>query len=103
MSILLVGGDKLGNITEKLMENGFNDIEHVTGRKSGARKIKVSPKTDLVLVLIDYVGHTLAENMKEESKRSDVKIAFTKRSWIHMEKTIKECVEEIKSNKKLNN
>lgn len=100
MSILLVGGDKLGNITERLMENGFDDIEHVDGRKSGARKIKISPKTDLVLVLIDYVGHKVAQNMKEESRKNDVRIAFSKRSWIHMEKTVQECVKEIKEGKK---
>ncbi|WP_411680279.1 DUF2325 domain-containing protein [Clostridium thailandense] len=95
MSILLVGGDRLGNIKEKLIESGFKNIEHVSGRKNSDKKIKIPEKTDLVLVLVDYVGHTLTEFVKKESKRTGTKIAFSKRSWTHMEKTIQECIKEI--------
>ena len=49
----------------------------------------------LVMVLVDFVGHQLAKIVKEESRRSDVKIAFSKRSWIHMEKKIQECAKEL--------
>ena len=31
MSILVIGGDNLGNITDELIRNGFNDIVHITG------------------------------------------------------------------------
>jgi hypothetical protein len=95
MSILLVGGDRLGNITQKLQENGFRDIQHISGRKNGDRKIKISEKTDLVLVLVDYVEHQLTEIIKKESKRCGVKIAFSRRSWVCMENNIQECIKEI--------
>lgn len=95
MSILVVGGDKLGNITEKLSENGFSHIEHISGRKCGDRKTKVSCKTDLVLVLTDFVEHSLMNTIKKESKKYGVKLAFSKRSWVYMENSIKNCIKEI--------
>lgn len=100
MSILLVGGDKLGNIKEKLTEKGFEDIEHVTGRKKSDKRIKIPEKTDLFLVLVDYVGHKLSQTIKEQSKKYDLRIAFSKRSWTCMEKTIQRCIEEISNDKR---
>lgn len=92
MSVLVIGGDRICSIKEKLRQNGFDKIEHVTGRKKSDKKIKIPEKTDLVLVLIDYVGHNVAEVVKEESKRCDVKVMFSKRSWVHMEGSIQAFV-----------
>lgn len=39
MSILVVGGDKIGNIIQKLSENGFSEMQHISGRKPGDKKI----------------------------------------------------------------
>ncbi|MCT8978809.1 DUF2325 domain-containing protein [Clostridium sp. CX1] len=100
MSILLVGADRLGNITDKLRESGFSSIEHISGRKSNDKKIKIPEKTDLILVLVDYVGHGLTEFIKRESKRTGIKIAFSKRSWTHMEKTIQGYIEQVSEVKK---
>lgn len=33
-SILVIGGDRLGNIVDFLEEQGFTNIHHVTGRKN---------------------------------------------------------------------
>jgi len=95
MCILLIGGDKLGNITEKLVQSGFNDIEHITGRKKDAKNFKIPRNIDLVMVLVDFVGHQLTRIVKEESRRSNVKVVYSKRSWIHMEKTIQECAKQL--------
>lgn len=95
MSILLVGADRLGNITDKLREIGFNDIEHISGRKNNDKKIKIPEKTDLILVLVDYVGHSLTDSIKRKSKRTGTKIAFSKRSWTYMEKTIQGYIQEV--------
>lgn len=100
MSILLVGGDKLDNIKEKLTEKGFQNIEHVSGRKKSDKKIKIPEKTDLVLVFVDYVGHKLSQTIKEQSRKYDVRIAFSKRSWTCMEKTIQKYIEDIGNDKR---
>lgn len=95
MSILVIGGDKLGNITQKLSESGFSDIQHISGRKYGDRKIKISCNTDLVLVLVDFIEHSLMNIIKKESKKYGVKITFSKRSWVHIENNIQSCIKEI--------
>jgi hypothetical protein len=97
MSILLVGGDRLDSITKKLREVGFNKIDHISGRKAGDRRSKIPKKTDLVLVLVDFVEHELTETIKKESRRSNTKILFCRRSWVHMENNIQECIKEIES------
>jgi hypothetical protein len=94
MSILVVGGDSLGNITEKLTENGFSDIQHVSGRKYGDKKIKLSCETDLVLVLVDFINHSVMNAIKKESKKHGVKITFSKRSWTHIENNIHNCIKQ---------
>jgi len=95
MSILVIGGDKLGNITQELSKRGFSDIQHISGRKSGDKNIKIPCETDLVLVLIDFIGHALMNNIKKESKKHGVKITFSKRSWTHIESNILQCVKEM--------
>jgi len=97
MCILLIGGDNLGNITEKLIKNGFNDIEHMTGRKKDAKNFRIPRNIDLVMVLVDFVGHQLAKVVKEESRRTNVKVVYSKRSWTHMEKKIQDCARELKN------
>ncbi|HBC95509.1 MAG TPA: dihydroorotate dehydrogenase [Clostridium sp.] len=97
MSILVIGGDRLGNIKSKLKENGFNKIGHVSGRKKGDRKIKIPENTDLVLVLTDYIGHNISGIIKNQSKRSDVTIMFCRRSWSSMYKNIESYITGIKN------
>lgn len=92
MSVLVIGGDRLGNITHKLSEYGFSDIHHVTGRKAGDRRLIVPENTDLIVVLTDFVEHQLTEVIKKESKRKGVQITFSKRSWSHMQKNIEQCL-----------
>ncbi|AAK79569.1 hypothetical protein BJV85_002394 [Clostridium acetobutylicum] len=99
MSVLLIGGDKLGNIKDKLKENGFSKIEHVTGRKSGNKKIKINSNLDLVLVLVDFVGHNLVDIIKRESKKSGVAVKFSRRSWVYMEDQLQGYIQEIVDNK----
>ncbi len=95
MSILVVGGDKLGSIFQKLTENGFSEIQHISGRKPGDKKIKISYETDLVLVLVDFINHSLMNVIKKESKKYGVQITFSKRSWIQIENNIHNYIKGI--------
>lgn len=88
MSVLVVGGDKLGNIEGKLAQNGFSDIFHITGRKRGDRKFKIPNEIDLVLVLVDYIEHPLMNIIKKETRKQGIKLVFSKRAWSHIENKI---------------
>lgn len=94
MSILVVGGDNLGNIMQKLLDNGFSDIQHISGRKPGDKKFKIPYETDLVLVLVDFINHALMNAIKKESKKYGVQITFSKRSWVHIENNINNCIKD---------
>ncbi|MBW4828483.1 MAG: DUF2325 domain-containing protein [Clostridiaceae bacterium] len=89
MSILVIGGDCLGNIKNNLKQKGFDEITHVTGRRSKEQNYKVPKNTDLVLILTDYVNHQTSKNIKKQTKGSDSKLIFSKRSWSSISKSLK--------------
>jgi len=88
MSILIVGGDRLGNIYSNLQNRGFEQINHISGRKTGQLRLQIPGNTDLILVLTDYINHELAQKIKKRAKRDNAKVIFSKRSWPHIEKAI---------------
>lgn len=95
MKVLIIGGDNLGSILCKLQEKGFNNIEHISGRKSSDKKVsgllKVQ-KADLVIVLVDYINHCVVKNTKEKLRNSNTKAIFSKRSWVQLENHINNFV-----------
>ncbi|WP_368487758.1 DUF2325 domain-containing protein [Clostridium sp. BJN0013] len=89
MNILIVGGDRLDNIKNKLDKCGINKVNHITGRKKGDKKIEIPKNTDVVLVLTDFIGHNMTEIIKKQSKKNHTLIMFSKRSWVCIEENIK--------------
>ncbi|ANB57139.1 hypothetical protein GFC29_2138 [Anoxybacillus sp. B7M1] len=85
-SLLVVGADHLGNITDKLINSGFKEIIHLDGRKVNMVKRDIPEHIDLVLVMTDYVNHNLAKVIKQKAKNQEKPIYFVKRSWssIHL-------------------
>lgn len=90
MSVLVIGGDRINTISKKLEEKGFDYINHISGRKKNDIKFTISDDLDLVLVLTDYIGHTLSKNIKKKSKDKDVKVLFSNRCWAQIENGINE-------------
>jgi hypothetical protein len=91
MKVLIVGGDNIRSILDKLQQKGFNDIVHINGRKGGDKKICTLLKVenaDLVIILVDYVNHSVVRNTKEKIKNSNAKAIFSKRSWLQLESPI---------------
>ncbi|MBB6632009.1 MULTISPECIES: DUF2325 domain-containing protein [Clostridium] len=90
MSILVIGGDKLGNIKDYLRGNGFETINHITGRKKGDLKLDIPVNTDLVLVLTDFIGHQLSKTIKGRVKENDTNIIYSRRSISYLDQNIKQ-------------
>lgn len=89
MSVVIVGGDKLGNIPNNLSQLGFNCKEHITGRK--CHNCNLVQNIDVVLVLTDYVGHNLCDAVKNKAKSRGIKTIFCRRSWSDIYKKLKFC------------
>ena len=86
MSVVIVGGDRLGNIPDNLDSLGYKCNRHITGRK--CKNCKLDCDTDLVIVLTDYVGHKLCESVKEQAKNSGARAIFCRRSWSSIYKNL---------------
>lgn len=95
MTALIIGGDNLGGIQYKLRDKGFDNIQHITGRKGWDKKIGAQLKSvdiNVIIILVDYVNHSVVNNTKKILKNLDVKTIYSKRSWVHLENYIDDFV-----------
>ncbi|XOS92071.1 DUF2325 domain-containing protein [Brevibacillus laterosporus] len=76
MSILIIGGDRLGNILQILEEVGYKKIHHITGRKSSETSLKIPSDVKMILVLTDFVNHNLAKKSNPKPKISKYLFVF---------------------------
>lgn len=91
MSVVVIGGDYLGNIEKNLYSMGVTELVHISGRKtSDKNKINVPKDAAFVLVLTDYVNHGTAKNVKQIAKSQAIPLVFAKRSWRAVEEKLKE-------------
>ncbi len=89
---MIVGADHLSTIVKNLKSMGIGHIEHITGRNgSDRKKFSIPLATQLVIVLVDFVNHTTARNIKEEAKAKGVPLVFAKRSWCSIQNKLVEC------------
>ncbi|ACX51784.1 Uncharacterized conserved protein UCP020408 [Ammonifex degensii KC4] len=81
MRVVVVGGDRLGQIPARLADCGFKEVVHVTGRKVRDISRQIPMETCLIVVLTDYVNHALAEKVREEAKKRCIPVVFARRAW----------------------
>ena len=91
-SILIIGGDRLGNIVDLLQGEGFEEIHHVSGRKNSQTGIKIPIGIKMILVLTDFVNHNLAKIIKNQAKERQLPILFCKRSCAAIAKALEHGV-----------
>lgn len=90
MSFVIVGGDHLGTIGERLRSIGVTELIHVTGRKAKHRNgIKLPREAACVIVFTDYINHLTASAVKEAAKSLDIPTVFAKRCWSSVEERLK--------------
>lgn len=91
MSVVVIGGDYLGNIEKNLYSLGVTDLQHITGRKAVAKnKITVPRGTDFILLFTDYVNHRTADTVKQIAKSREIPVVYAKRSWRAIEEKLKQ-------------
>lgn len=93
MSVFIVGGDRLGNISDNLKKLGFAQIIHEKGRKKikKSKNIYIPGEAGLVIILTDFVNHNIAETIKKEAKSRAVPVVYAKRSWSAIAPKLKQC------------
>ncbi|MGB9803719.1 DUF2325 domain-containing protein [Desulfofundulus sp.] len=89
MSVFIVGGDRLGKIPHNLFRLGFDGVYHFRGRKNtAAGKLNIPKEAGLVIVLTDYVSHTIATLIKEEARKKNIPVVYAKRTWGHIHRKL---------------
>lgn len=86
MSVVVVGGDYLDQLSSRLENQGFEVIKHISGRKT--RDAALPDKTEALILLTDYVNHNVATALKNEAKKRGIKTVFARHSWAHLSKEL---------------
>lgn len=82
MTVLIVGGDRLGNIPDELRKAGVDEIIHWTGRAKSFRNRVLPKHVDKVILFCDFLNHNLMHNVKRQAKMSRIPITYTRRAVI---------------------
>ena len=80
-SLLVVGGDKIENITKKLEQEGVKEVIHLGGRNKQMTRREIPRKVDVILVLTDHINHNLSIVIKRKARKQEIPIYFSKHSW----------------------
>lgn len=80
MTVLIVGGDYVTSFKHLISTQRHARIEHWSGRKKGFNKRSLPNETRLVVVICDYVNHSLANSVKEKANRRGIPLVYCHRS-----------------------
>jgi len=94
MSILLIGGDKINNITELLKSLGVKKTTHWDSRKNSTLHKKIPANTDLVIMLIDFLKHNSMSYFKKSAKKHNIPLICTRRGTSSVEIKFSKFLEE---------
>lgn len=79
MSVLVIGGDKLNKILELLKSLGATDAHHWDSRRRSTSHKKIPSKTDLVIMLTDFLSHNSMYQFKKDAKEQNIPLICTRR------------------------
>lgn len=81
MSVLVIGGDQISQISDMLKGLGAKTINHWDARKkSSAPKKKVPYDTDCIVMLTSFLNHNTMLKYKNEAKKKNIPFICAKRS-----------------------
>ncbi|MDT2046105.1 dihydroorotate dehydrogenase [Priestia aryabhattai] len=88
-SLLVVGGDNIEGLIEKLKKSGFDHVFHCNGRKANMTKISIPKKIDAILILTNYINHNLSLAIKRQAQERKIPVYYAKRSWWAIQEEVK--------------
>ena len=80
MTALIVGGDYVEPLKREIRAHGHANVEHWDGRKAGYTRKSIPGGTRLIVILIDYISHSLLIALKHQASRNNVPLVFCRRS-----------------------
>ncbi len=80
MKAVVVGGDYIKPIEKVFAGKGVTRVEHWTGRKAGDLRKTIPRDTKIVVLLCDYLSHSLAKKVREDADRLGLPVIYCRRS-----------------------
>lgn len=75
MSVLLIGGDKVSQISNLLKNLGVEKVTHWDARKKSSICKKIIPcDTNCVIMLTSYLNHNAMKHFKVEAKKRELPV-----------------------------
>ncbi len=93
MTALIVGGDYIKQLERIIADRGVRRIEHWTGRKTGDLRRTLPKGTGLVVLLCDYLSHSLAKKVKGDAERLGLPVLYCRRSLGQFSEKLDELLE----------
>jgi len=79
MSVLIIGGDKISNLTELLKNLGVTKTTHWDSRRNSTSHKKIPLNTDVVIMLVDFLRHKSMSYFKKSAKKQNIPYICTRR------------------------
>jgi hypothetical protein len=80
MAALVVGGDNIESLRDELQAQGIAQVTHWNGRKHGDKHYVIPRNVELIVVLVNFVNHSLSTKVKKEAKRLNLPVIFSRNS-----------------------
>lgn len=80
MTVLIVGGDYVASFKHLISAQNHARVEHWSGRKKGFNKRQLPNKTQLIILICDFVNHSLTNAVQEKANRNGIPLVFCHRS-----------------------
>ncbi|OFV47234.1 hypothetical protein RP300_01746 [Oligella urethralis] len=90
---LVVGADRLGNLTDLLKSHNIKVKHHISGREvSHQKRVDQLPSgTSLVILLTDFLGHNVMKSYRCAAQKAGVQIVCCRRSKGSMQEALARC------------
>lgn len=80
MKVLLVGADRIDNITKKLESEGVKDIIHWPGRSKSFWNKEVPKNVEKVIVFCNFINHGTMNSVKRQAKANGIPVVYSRLS-----------------------
>lgn len=80
MKALIVGGDRVNSLKQQITANGYAEIKHWSGRKKKYCDYIISGHTQLIVMVYDYISHSLAIAVKNKANRLGIPLIYCRNS-----------------------
>ena len=92
LSAVVVGADRLGNIPDLLKGHNISITHHISGRDPRIRRKRCNcPRTQLVILLTDFLGHNVMKTFRNAAQRGGIRVVACRRSVCSMQQALQQC------------